>query len=147
MKKNRLLWQPGSPLCRLAHMESDNYFYPTMVCWMCDVVFEGDNLIRSMRSVNLLPKSYSMVLIGGSAGLEATGFLARVGVYENCGSVIDSYTCFCDKCMKITMHTQKAVEGLDGSARLLHSLHYMQNALLELDQLRAFDLIPNLREE
>jgi hypothetical protein len=100
------------------------------------------NLVNDMMKTKTLPKTYSMALVTGSTELDVSDFLRKVLEYENYGVVIDSFTCFCDNCRKITMHTEEVNEGHSAEEVLMYSIQYMQNELCEMDSLKKFRLLP-----
>ena len=120
----------------------NEHFFPGMICWRCSVVKDGFNVMDAVMKKMEVPNTYSMALVTGSATLDASDFIRKVVEYENVGIIIDSFTCFCDKCMKITMHTERVDEAQDAEKIVMYSIQYMQNELCELDRLKQFDLIP-----
>jgi hypothetical protein len=123
-------------------MSLSQKFYPGMICWRCQVTKHGTNLVNNMLTTKTLPKTYSMVLVSGSMELDVSDFLRKVSEYENYGVVIDSFTCFCDNCRKITMHTEEVNDGHCAEEVLMYSIQYMQNELCEMDSLKKFRLLP-----
>jgi len=123
---------------------NDGHFFPGMICWRCAVVKDGVNVMDEMMKKMEVPRSYSMALVTGSAKFDATDFIKKVVEYENFGIIIDSFTCFCDNCMRITMHTERVEAAQDTETILMYSIQYMQNELCELDKLKEFNLLPPL---
>jgi hypothetical protein len=117
--------------------------YSTVVCWRCGVLKDGVNVMDTLLNDVTLPETYATVLLTGSMVSSGATFLQRVVAYESYGTTIDSFTCFCDNCMKITMHTQRVDETCSSEQMVLHAVHYIQKALCELDTLHKFGLLPS----
>lgn len=121
-------------------------FIPALVCWRCGIRDNspGDEANIAVRYVlaGKFPASYSSALLSGSHELDAAEFLGRVQRFECIGSVIDSFSGFCDTCMRITLHTA-VLQGPDqtSESKLLFSLHYLQNQMLEMEKLEKFSLL------
>jgi hypothetical protein len=124
---------------------SPKYFYQTMGCWRCSVMRDGANLMQGMAVDSTgfaLPQTYSLALVTGSHECHSAELLKRVVAWEQYGIIIDSFTCFCETCMKITLHVQQLDMTHDQQTTVMYSAHYIQNQLCELERLKAFSLLP-----
>ena len=102
-----------------------------VVCWRCS----SHGSIQNLLSTNQMQISYASVLVCGATDCNASLFLRDVQGFENYGMMLDSFTGFCDDCMRITMHTV-------AERAAFNPLHYMQNQIMQLKTLQEFDLLP-----
>lgn len=127
-----LNWLSDTKLEEIRNRMGDSKNEPdVVVCWQCS----AHSSIKHLQATNRMPSSYASALLCGAGDCNASVFLRDVEYFENYGMILDSFTGFCDDCMRITMHTV-AERGT------YNPLHYMQNQIMQLKTLQQFDLLP-----
>jgi hypothetical protein len=117
-------------------MEDSKNEADAVVCWRCST----HSSIEQLHATNHMQISYANVLLCGATDCNASLFLCDVQRFENYGMLLDSFTGFCDDCMRITMHTVGEHTVAEHGA--YNPLHYMQNQIMQLNTLQQFDLLP-----